>query len=86
MELILEINDAQKTRFVEGLAKMSNYQAQIQDPATGKLIDNPLTKEQFIKKWLIDSIREQLKRFEIQESANKAAEDLNKGYSELEIV
>lgn len=67
MNIIITIPDEQDQRLVNKIAKLNGYQTQIIDIELG-LIDNPITKKQFVKSLIIEFLKRELRQAERQEA------------------
>lgn len=66
MQITITIQDADEQRLIGKIAKYNGWENQIVDINLG-LIDNPVTKRQFVKAMLVNYLKRELQRVEMQE-------------------
>lgn len=71
-QLTITYPDGMAQRIVNGFSAAHNYQAQIRD-VSNQLIDNPESKAQFVKRKIIEFIRESWRAGELEEVKRQAA-------------
>ncbi len=75
-QIILTVNDAQLARLSEAVARRQGYRETIQDPVDPtKTIPNPETKAQFIRRWLINMLKNEVGLDELQQRIKQAQDD-----------
>lgn len=71
MQLVINIEDAQRNRVINALAKYYNYADKIIDTNNNNVvvsyIDNPQTKGQFVKEQIVEHIKNIVKQVELDE-------------------
>ncbi len=66
MNIILNIDDAQEARVIGKIAKNNGWTPQIVNVELG-IVDNPVSKKEFVKQLIINYIKTQLQQAERQE-------------------
>lgn len=75
-QIVLTVNDAQLIRLAEAVARRQGYRDTIQDPLDAtKTIPNPETKAQFIQRWLINMLKNEVVLDELQQRIKQAQDD-----------
>ncbi len=75
-QIVLTVNDAQLTRLAEAVARRQGYRETIQDPVdSAKTVPNPETKAQFIRRWLINMLKNEVGLDELQQRIKQAQDD-----------
>ena len=75
-QIVLTVNDAQLTRLGEAVARRQGYRETIQDPVDPtKTIPNPETKAQFIRRWVINMLKNEVVLDELQQRIKQAQDD-----------
>jgi len=75
-QIVLTVNDAQLTRLAEAVARRQGYRDTIQDSVDPtKTIPNPETKAQFIRRWVINMLKNEVVLDELQQRFKQAQDD-----------
>ena len=75
-QIVLTVNDTQLARLAEAVARRQGYREVIQDPVDStKTIPNPETKAQFIRRWLINMLKNEVGLDELQQRIKQAQDD-----------
>ncbi len=75
-QIILTVNDVQLARLADAVARRQGYRDTIQDPLDAtKTIPNPETKAQFVRRWLINMLRNEVVLDELQQRIKQAQDD-----------
>ena len=75
-QIVLTINDAQLTRLAEAVARRQGYRETIQDSVDPtKTIPNPETKAQFVRRWVITMLKNEVVLDELQQRIKQAQDD-----------
>ena len=75
-QIVLTVNDAQLARLAEAVARRQGYRETIQDSVDPtKTIPNPETKAQFIRRWMITMLKNEVVLDELQQRIKQAQND-----------
>ncbi len=75
-QIVLTVNDAQLTRLAEAVARRQGYRDTIQDSVDPtKTIPNPETKAQFVRRWVINMLKNEVVLDELQQRIKQAQDD-----------
>ena len=75
-QIVLTVNDAQLTRLAEAVARRQGYRETIQDSVDPtKTIPNPETKAQFVRRWVITMLKNEVVLDELQQRIKQAQDD-----------
>lgn len=75
-QIILTVNDTQLARLADAVARRQGYRDTIQDPLDPtKTIPNPETKAQFVRRWLINMLKNEVVLDELQQRTKQAQSD-----------
>jgi len=75
-QIVLTVNDAQLTRLAEAVARRQGYRDTIQDSVDPtKTIPNPETKAQFVRRWVITMLKNEMVLDELQQRIKQAQDD-----------
>jgi len=75
-QIALTVNDTQMARLAEAVARRQGYRETIQDPLDAtKTIPNPETKAQFIRRWVINMLKNEVVLDELQQRIKQAQDD-----------
>lgn len=75
-QIIVTVNDAQLARLADAVARRQGYRETIQDPIDPtKTIPNPEMKAQFVRRWLITMLKNEVVLDELQQRIKQAQDD-----------
>lgn len=75
-QIILTVNDTQLARLADAVARRQGYRDAIQDPLDPtKTIPNPETRAQFVRRWLINMLKNEVVLDELQLRIKQAQDD-----------
>ena len=75
-QIVLTVNDAQLARLADAVARRQGYRDTIQDSVDPtKTIPNPETKAQFIRRWVINMLKNEVVLDELQQRFKQAQDD-----------
>ena len=75
-QIVLTVNDAQLTRLAEAVARRQGYRETIQDSVDPtKTIPNPETKAQFVRRWVVTMLKNEVVLDELQQRIKQAQDD-----------
>jgi hypothetical protein len=75
-DVTITIGPAHHQLVVDAVARRNGYKAQIQDPANpAATIPNPETRAQFLKRWIVNMLRQEVLLDDTQERQRRAQVD-----------
>ncbi len=75
-QIVLTVNDAQLARLAEAVARRQGYRDTIQDSVDPtKTIPNPETKAQFVRRWVVTMLKNEVVLDELQQRIKQAQDD-----------
>ncbi len=75
-QIVLTVNDPQLARLADAVARRQGYRDTIQDSVDPtKTIPNPETKAQFVRRWVINMLKNEVVLDELQQRIKQAQDD-----------